>query len=76
MPVTQADIDALTSAIASGERQVTIGNQSITYRSIAELLSARDRLIKDLAAQEVAAGNQTPRVKVFSIVQAGRGNDE
>ncbi len=75
MPVTQQDIDNLTLAIASGERQVTIGNQSITYRSISELLAARDQLIRDLQKQEQQASG-TVKPRVFSIVQQGRGYDE
>lgn len=74
MPVTQTDIDNITAAIASGERQVTIGNQSVTYRSISELLTARDALIRDFNAQAVAAGGER-KPKVFNIVHAGRGFD-
>lgn len=76
MAVTQQDIDNLTAAIASGERQVTIGSQSVTYRSIAELLQARDTLMRDLAAQEAAVDPTLRRTKSYSLVQAGRGYDE
>lgn len=74
MPVTQTDIDNITAAIASGERQVTIGNQSITYRSISELLQARDTLIRDFNAQQAVDSGQR-RPKVFNIVSTGRGFD-
>ena len=75
MPVTQTDIDNITAAIASGERQVTIGNQSVTYRSISELLTARDALIRDFNAQEASADPSKKQPKVFNIVHAGRGFD-
>lgn len=71
MAATQEDIDALTRAIASGERQVTIGNQSITYRSIAELLSARDTL-----QRELDTANAVRRTKQVRVYQAGRGYNE
>ena len=47
MPVTQSDIDNLNAAIASAEKQVALGSQQVTYRSIAELISARDDLRAD-----------------------------
>lgn len=71
MAATQEDIDALTRAIASGERQVTIGNQSVTYRSIAELLSARDTL-----QRELDTANAVRRTKQVRVYQASRGYNE
>lgn len=70
MPVTQQDIDNLTAAIKSGERQVTIGSQSVTYRSIDDLIKARDRLQAELEAQ-----NETPRPRQTRLYYAGRGYD-
>lgn len=68
MAVTQADIDALTSAIASGERQVTMGGRTVTYRSIADLILARDTLQRDLNGQ-----NAVNRPKQAKLYYAGRG---
>lgn len=70
MAVTQADIDALTSAIASGERQVTHGGRTVTYRSIDDLIKARDTLQREL-------NDQTPgaRPKQAKLYYAGRGYD-
>lgn len=68
MPVTQADIDRLTTAIATGQRQVTIGAQSITYRSIAELTAARDRL-----QGELNQANGVARPRQVRLYQGGRG---
>lgn len=71
MAVTQSDIDALTSAIASGERQVTIGSQSVTYRSIDDLIKARDTLMRDLATQT----GTSARPRQTRLYYAGRGYD-
>ncbi|QRQ86259.1 phage head-tail joining protein [Cupriavidus oxalaticus] len=68
MAVTQADIDALNEAIASGERQVTLGGQSITYRSVDDLIKARADLEAQLAKQ---LGKTRPR-RVY-LYQNGRG---
>lgn len=69
MAVTQTDIDNLNKAIASGERQVTIGSQSVTYRSIADLIQARNDLQTQLNAQ-----NETqPRPRISRLYFAGRG---
>lgn len=69
MAVTQADIDALNAAIASGEKQVALGAQQVTYRSIAELKVARD----DLQAQLNAQAAPTPKSRQTLLYQAGRG---
>lgn len=62
MAVTQTDIDALNAAIASGERQVSIGGQSITYNTTASLIQARDDLQRQLSLQqEAASGVRRPR---------------
>lgn len=67
MAVTQADIDALNAAIAQGERQVMIGAKQITYRSISELIAARNDLQNQLVVQTAAQG------RVVRIAPAGRG---
>lgn len=50
--VTQADIDALNEQIASGVRQVVIGDQSITTNTTTSLIQARDDLVRQLAKQK------------------------
>jgi len=61
MAVTQADIDNLNAAIAS-ERQVTIGNQSVTFNSTESLIKARDDMRAEYArAMREAAGTRIPR---------------
>lgn len=73
MAVTQADIDALNAAIASGERQVTIGAQSVTYRSISDLITARDDLMRQLQDQQIAEGSRKPRNRQTRAYYGGRG---
>jgi hypothetical protein len=68
MAVSQADLDALNAAIASGERQVTIGSQSVTYRSIDDLIKARDDIQRQIDAQ-----SGTTRARQTRLYYAGRG---
>lgn len=69
MAVTQTDIDALNAAIASGEKQVALGAQQVTYRSISELIVARNELQRQLDAQ-TAVPVKSRQTKLF---HAGRG---
>lgn len=55
MAVTQADIDNLNAALASGTRSVTIGGQTITYGTVDALIRARNDLQRQLNA-----ANTTP----------------
>lgn len=55
MAFTQSDIDALDRAISSGELSVTSNGRTVTYRNIADLLTARG-----YAAQQVAAATARP----------------
>lgn len=70
---TQADIDALNAAIASGEKQVALGAQQVTYRSIAELITARNDLQAQLDAQNSAELAVTRKSRVTRLHQSGRG---
>ena len=72
MAVTQAQVDALNAAIASGTRSVTLGAQTITYNTIASLIQARDDLLKQLQAQEAATAGKR-RSKQMLLFQADRG---
>lgn len=44
MAYTSADLDAIRSAIARGERTVSFADRSVTYRSMEELLAAEKRI--------------------------------
>lgn len=50
MAVTQADIERLNTAIRSGEQTVSYNGRSVTFRSISELIKARDDAQAELAA--------------------------
>lgn len=55
MAVTQADIDNLNAAIASGARSVTLGGQTVIMNTGESLIKMRDDLVKQLAAQQPAS---------------------
>lgn len=72
MAVTQAHIDALNDAIASGARQVTIGGQTILYQTTESMIKARDDLKAQMRKeQEELAGKK--RSKQTLVYHAGRG---
>jgi hypothetical protein len=50
MALTSADLTAVETAIASGQLSVQFADRSVTYRSIDELLKARE-FIKNAIAQ-------------------------
>ena len=68
MAVTQQQIDDLNNAIASGERVVVLNGQSVTYRSIDDLIKARDTLRAELVGQ-----TGTKRRKQTLAYYSGRG---
>lgn len=68
MAVSQADIDNLNEAIASGTRQVTIGGQSVTYQTTASLIQARDDMVK-----QMRTASQGRRSRTLQAVHNGRG---
>lgn len=48
---TQDDLDRIEKAIATGVLTVQIGDRSVTYRSIDELIKAKNDIIKKLNEQ-------------------------
>lgn len=72
MAVTQNDIDTLNAAIATGEKAVILDGQSVAYRSISDLIDARNDLQEQLN-RETAALNNKRRPKRVSMYYAGRG---
>jgi hypothetical protein len=72
MAVTQDDIDALNAAIASGERVVVLNGQSVTYRSIDDLIKARNDLKQQMQDEALALAGR-PRVKRAYAYYSGRG---
>ena len=69
MAFTDTDVTALETAIASGSLTVQHGDQSTTYRSMAELFEARDRIKRELA---INAGGS--RFKYYNLTAGYRGD--
>lgn len=68
MAFAQEDIERLEQAIAKGERIVRFADRSIEYRSIKELIEARDRMLTERS-------NQQPpqRSRLTRLYHAGKG---
>jgi hypothetical protein len=49
---TEADLAAIRSAIAKGERTVSYVDRSVTYRSMEELLAAEERIAGSLVTAQ------------------------
>ncbi|MNJ74411.1 hypothetical protein D3C77_713400 [compost metagenome] len=67
MAYTQKHLDAVERAIARGEKVVRYTDRTVEYRSIDELLKARDVIRTSLTE---AAG---PRSRVVRIYHGGKG---
>ena len=73
MAHTQADLDAIKAAIASGEQSVEVAGRKVQYRSIDDLRKARDDIAAELA-NEAAASTTAVRRGNFTVRFAtGRG---
>lgn len=70
--VTQADIDSLNRAIASGTRSVTIGGQTVVYNTTESLIKARNDAQTQLNAQTAQLTGKR-RSKQTLLYQASRG---
>lgn len=73
MAVTQADIDALNTAIASGVKSVTLRGKTVVYGGINELIAARDDMKKQLASQAATLPDAPKRSRRLQAYFAGRG---
>ncbi|MNJ49700.1 hypothetical protein D3C77_449460 [compost metagenome] len=67
MAYTQKHLDAVERAIARGEKVVRYTDRTVEYRSIDELLKARDVIRTSLTE---AAG---PRSRVVRLYHGGKG---
>lgn len=54
MAFTQTDLDAVNSAIASGEFKIEVQGRMVQYRSVDELITARDLIKAEIAAGTVS----------------------
>jgi hypothetical protein len=55
MAFTSTDLDAVNAAIASGELTVKHNGREVTYRSMDDLLKARQTIQAELAAAQASA---------------------
>lgn len=67
MAYTQKHLDAVEAAIARGEKTVRYADRTVEYRSVDELLQARDVIRTSLAN---AAGS---RSRVVRLYHGGKG---
>ncbi|WP_313571404.1 phage head-tail joining protein [Comamonas terrigena] len=67
MALTQADLDALDLAIASGELTVSFSGRTTTYQTTKDLLLARQHVARVLAAQAGGARSPTFGGRPFSL---------
>lgn len=68
MAFTTADLDRIDRAIAKGELEVEFADRKIRYRSIGELITARQEIGKS-----IATANPAPRSRIVRIRHAGKG---
>ena len=64
MTYTQSDLDAIKQAIASGELEVAYSDKKVKYRSINELIKAKNMIEKELAAESGTRPARMYRVNV------------
>jgi hypothetical protein len=75
MPVTLDQLAAMDAAIATGERAIRSPNGTVEYRSIDELIRARNALQSQYQAEQAAVSGRPLRRRVFRMFHAGRGFD-
>ncbi|WP_175649938.1 phage head-tail joining protein [Pseudomonas sp. Marseille-P9899] len=67
MAYTQKHLDLVERAIARGEKVVRYEDRTVEYRTVAELIQARDLIRTELAS---ASG---PRSRVVRLYHGGKG---
>ena len=68
MAITQQDIDKIDRAIAKGESVVRFADRTVEYRSVDELIKAKNAMLAELSK------TTTPRrSRVTRIYHAGKG---
>ncbi|MCW5319638.1 hypothetical protein D5039_00110 [Verminephrobacter aporrectodeae subsp. tuberculatae] len=68
MAITQQDIDHIDRAIARGERVVRFADRQVEFRSMDELIKARNAMLTELSR----AANPG-RSRITRIYHAGKG---
>ena len=64
MAFVTADLTAVETAIKSGELRVQYQDRLVQYRSIAELLQARDFITRQIAAPSAVTGRKAKQVRL------------
>lgn len=54
MAMTQTDLDNLNNAIASGARVVEFRDQKVEYRSLAEMIKAKNLIEQELSGKTIS----------------------
>lgn len=67
MSFTQKHLDAVEAAIARGEKTVRYTDRTVEYRTVDELLKAREEIRTSLAS------NARPRSRVCRMYHSGKG---
>lgn len=67
MAYTEADLTAVRTAIAKGERSVAFADRSVTYRDMSELLLAEARISQALASVPAARRKK----QMFGVTSKG-----
>ncbi len=67
MAFTQDDVVRIERALAKGEHIVRFADRTVEYRSVQELIEARDRMLNELSK----AGRQ--RARLVRLFHAGKG---
>lgn len=65
MAFTTDDLAAIDAAIASGELTVSHNGRTVTYRSMSDLLRARQTIQAEIAAAQSGVGAGGPRRFTF-----------
>lgn len=72
MAFTQEQLEAVETAIATGELRVSFNGREVTYRSVSDLMAAR-RVIKDaLAAAAAPVGAPTLGGRAYTLADFQR----
>lgn len=72
MATLQEQLAAINEALATTEKQAALGSQQVTYRSINELIAAKNEIMKQIQeAEAVTSGARTSRQT--NLFQCGRG---
>jgi hypothetical protein len=67
MAFTQSDLDNINAAVGTGELSVEVNGRKVVYRSIDDLVKARNLIANDLAATAASAAGSSTRRGSFRV---------